>query len=410
MSASVSEAVSVTMNMVTNMTDQRNWVSNTSMSSEVASTSAALVTPTPYTLPTVKPDPDIPFAVITEPPCSWILHSEIDNSRVRIWDLAILIPNALFLVFLVWKLRNSVGKLQSSSSPIFTAFYGLVMVVSVISVLRCIVSMTVNASVQAGDIADKMLWLILRFFLLATESSVIIFGIYFGHLDSRTSIRRVLVCTSFFALGYSITQGTLELKTTHLGFNGTTLRPDNSTENYDLFAHGGMIFLCTSSALFCLIYIILLILPLTRLRERFTLPTKRAFYYYVSTLAVLNLSQAVGSLLFYHQIQNALCVIDVTTITYFTFFAPLVYGTFLWGFFRTTQSGILFSYKHQVDDVIDEDQLSLPYQTPFAKPDTDNNAADGYTFGSTHFDRWPSRSPSGSPGHSVNSEYYHVST
>ena len=31
-----------------------------------------------------------------------------------------------------------------------------VFVVSVISVLRCIVSMTVNASVEAGDIADKV--------------------------------------------------------------------------------------------------------------------------------------------------------------------------------------------------------------------------------------------------------------
>ncbi|KAK7465043.1 hypothetical protein BaRGS_00037782 [Batillaria attramentaria] len=76
-------------------------------------------------LETTKPTGDVPFAHITEPPCSWILYSELNDSRVRIWDLMILIPNALFLVFLVWKLRGSVGKLQASSSPIFTAFYGL---------------------------------------------------------------------------------------------------------------------------------------------------------------------------------------------------------------------------------------------------------------------------------------------
>ena len=51
---------------------------------------------------------------------------------------------------------------------------------AVISVLRCIVSMTVNASVKAADIADQVLWLVLRFFLLATELSVVIFGLAFG--------------------------------------------------------------------------------------------------------------------------------------------------------------------------------------------------------------------------------------
>ena len=40
--------------------------------------------------------------------------------------------------------------------------------------------------------ADKLLWIILRFFLLATEMSVLVFGVASGHLDSRRSIRRVV--------------------------------------------------------------------------------------------------------------------------------------------------------------------------------------------------------------------------
>ena len=46
--------------------------------------------------------------------------------RVRVWDLMILVPNTLFLAFLLFRLRNNIGKLRSTSSPIFTAFYGLV--------------------------------------------------------------------------------------------------------------------------------------------------------------------------------------------------------------------------------------------------------------------------------------------
>jgi hypothetical protein len=42
--------------------------------------------------------------------------------------------------------------------------------------------MTVNASLAAGDYADKVLWIVVRFFLLSTEMSVVIFGLAFGRL------------------------------------------------------------------------------------------------------------------------------------------------------------------------------------------------------------------------------------
>lgn len=127
------------------------------------------------------PNGTVPFASITEPLCQWVLYWDINNSRVRVWDVMILIPNALFLLFLLGRLRPNVRKLRASTSPIFTAFYGMVFGVSIISILRCVVSMTVNASMEAGNIADRMLWLILRFFLMSTEASVITFGFYFGH-------------------------------------------------------------------------------------------------------------------------------------------------------------------------------------------------------------------------------------
>lgn len=50
----------------------------------------------------------------------------------------------------------------------------------VISVIRCIVSMTVNASAVVGGYVDKGLWITVRFFLLAMELSVVIFGLAFG--------------------------------------------------------------------------------------------------------------------------------------------------------------------------------------------------------------------------------------
>lgn len=40
--------------------------------------------------------------------------------------------------------------------------------------------MTVNAATVGGENADKILWISVRFFLLATEMSVVVFGLAFG--------------------------------------------------------------------------------------------------------------------------------------------------------------------------------------------------------------------------------------
>ncbi|XP_064604715.1 transmembrane protein adipocyte-associated 1 homolog [Liolophura sinensis] len=334
--------------------------------------------------PQISQTPSTNFSDVVEHPCQWILYADIGDSRVRIWDVIILIPNALFLLFLVWRLRIVVAKLRNVNSPIFTAFYGLVFLVAVISVLRCIVSMTVNASILAGDVADKMLWLILRFFLLATEMSVIIFGLAFGHLDIRTSIQRVLVVTSCIALLYSIIQGTLEFLYPDQRFH---VDKKSTSENFDIFAHGGMIFWFTSSLIFFVVYSVIFLLPYTKLKERLSLPSKRSFYYYAAFLAALNLIQAVGSCLIYYMVQNGLCVVDLTTYIYFTCFDPLVYYTFLKDFFKAAQPNILFSYKAQVDDVPEEDIVSLPYQGyTNGHAGADDSIMSG-SYDSTHFDR-----------------------
>ncbi|KAI0223900.1 hypothetical protein LSAT2_025012 [Lamellibrachia satsuma] len=299
--------------------------------------------------------------------CHWILTSEIGYSRVRIWDLIILVPNVLFLAFLVLCLRLALAKLRRTNSPIFSAFYALVFVVAVISVLRCVVSMTVNAAVPIGDITDKVLWLVLRFFLLATELSVVVFGLAFGHLDSKTSIRWVVVVTFSVALIYSSTQAVLEFM-----YPDDRFHVSNTDREYDIFGHGGMLFLFISSIFFFVIYLVICILPFTRLKQHFALPSKMSFYWYCFFLALLNVAQATGSALLHYHIQYGMCVVDVTAYIYFTCFAALVYRAFLCDFFRITRpQNILFSYKAHVDDD-DDDTVSLPHQSYNASPKTDD--------------------------------------
>ncbi|XP_075870468.1 transmembrane protein adipocyte-associated 1 homolog [Nelusetta ayraudi] len=308
------------------------------------------VSPSPLdntsTFPTWHPDTE---ANITKPhKCLQVLYEDVGNSRVRFWDLLLLIPNVAFFVFLLWKLPSARAKIRVTSSPIFITFYLLVFVVAAVGITRAVVSMTVSAS-SAATIIDKVLWEITRFFLLAIELSVIILGLAFGHLESKSSIKRVLAITAVLALGYSITQGTLEI-----------LYPDShlSAEDFNIYGHGGRHFWLASSCFFFLVYSLIVILPKTKVRERISLPSKRSFYVYAAILAQLNFIQGLGSALLCADIIEGLCFVDVTTFLYFSAFAPLIYLTFLKGFFGS-EPKILFSYKSQVDEP-DESDVNLP--------------------------------------------------
>ncbi|XP_067908244.1 transmembrane protein adipocyte-associated 1 homolog [Heterodontus francisci] len=330
---------------------------------------------------------------ITQPhQCLLVLYEDIGESRVRFWDVFLLIPNVLFFAFLLWKLPSARAKIRATSSPIFTTFYILVFVVATVGIARAIVSMTVSASTVA-IVTDKILWEISRFFLLATELSVIILGLAFGHLESNSSIKRVLTITTVLALGYSITQGTLEI-----------LYPDAhlSPEDFNVYGHGGRHFWLASSCFFFLVYSMIVILPKTPLRERISLPSKKSFYIYAAILSFLNLIQGVGSALLCANVTAGLCCVDVTTFLYFSLFAPLMYVTFLKGFFGS-EPKILFSYKSQIDEPDDTD-VHLP-QThsvakkevlepgPYSNTQIDGSAAylDDLTVGSINSvdsDRW----------------------
>ena len=52
----------------------------------------------------------------------------------------------------------------------------------------------------------QILWLAVKYALLAIELSVVIFGIGFSHLDSESSIKLILFITCTIALGYSVLQ------------------------------------------------------------------------------------------------------------------------------------------------------------------------------------------------------------
>ncbi|XP_030828798.1 transmembrane protein adipocyte-associated 1 homolog isoform X2 [Strongylocentrotus purpuratus] len=260
----------------------------------MSSTSA--VSQTFTDIPTLEPNSTEPL-----PPCLWILYAEIGKSNIRVWDVMLLVPNAIFLLFLLLRSKVAVAKLRQTNRPIFVTFYIMAFVATIVSVIRAAVSMIVDATTVTGDITDT---------------------------------------------------GCLEVK-----------YPDHhykAPNEHDIFTHGGMIFWCVTSSIFCLAYIIVFLLPYTPVKNRIQLPAKRSFYCYVASLTLLNFSQAIGSGLVYGDVQPAICLVDITSFLYFTCFAPLIYITFLHNFFQASKQLLLLSYASQPDENDDETH-HLPY-------------------------------------------------
>jgi len=287
--------------------------------------------------------------------CKRILYETVGD-HTRVWDVLILIPNLAFLAFLIIRFRAARRRLGETHAPVLSAFHALVCVSTLVSVARSLIAIvSCNVGGHAafnGQAADKVLWVTLRAFLLATEISVLAFALLSGHLDSKASIKRVVLVASTASFVFSAIQMGLEFG-----------QPDTAfkiNKDQQLFGHGGRVFWSLSSGLFALVYATVLALPyLPGCSHWVMVPHKRSFYYYVTFLFFLNVVQAVGAGMA-ESASNAvnnpgLCFVNMTTYVYFVAFTPIVYFAFLAQFFgsKFAQPTMLFSYKAQTDEIED---------------------------------------------------------
>ncbi|XP_060036266.1 transmembrane protein adipocyte-associated 1 isoform X4 [Erinaceus europaeus] len=271
---------------------------------------------------TAQPAPQAPN--ISAPHrCLLLLYEDIGSSRVRYWDLLLLVPNVFFFTFLLWKLPLARAKIRVTSSPIFTTFY-------ILATWR-----VSPASSGCWPSPQCCPW--------PTQSPR-------GPWKSCTPT--------------------------------PTSRPRTSTSTATAAASSGWSAPAASSCR-CpcpQVYTLVVLLPRTPLKARISLPSRRSFYVYAGILALLNLLQGLGSAMLCADIIEGLCCVDATTFLYFSFFAPLIYVAFLRGFFGS-EPKILFSYKCQVDET-EEPEVHLPQ--PYAVARREGPEAAGAA--STQFD------------------------
>jgi len=79
---------------------------------------------------------------------------------VRIWDVMLFVPNLLFLLFVIYRVRRVwhriLSGIGSGGSPIFITYFVLVALAAVSGVIRGIVSMTVDVTSITGSDVNKV--------------------------------------------------------------------------------------------------------------------------------------------------------------------------------------------------------------------------------------------------------------
>ena len=142
-----------------------------------------------------------------------------------------------------------------------------------------------------------------------------------------------------------------------------TVHPEHAHEGntkFDLYGSGGPAFCMSSSACLALIYAVILILPFLPFVKNslIAIPNKPGFYQYVTFVLILYTVRFSGAALIYFKTDpNGMCILNLSEFLYVTFYAPFVYAAFLSPFFKTAQPTLLFSYKAQVDDLDDADDM-----------------------------------------------------
>jgi len=196
---------------------------------------------------------------------------------------------------------------------IVPTYYGFVWSVCCFNMIKCIV----GTLVEDNEMGSTILWLITRFIIIFVEVCVVVFMAH-GHMASgREDLNRTAWITTLIAAIYTGVQVLLLYQ-----FNIKLYYHDQSSSLYWFIL----------SSIFVCVYLILLLLPYTRCKERF--PVRPGFYRYVFLLYLLNFLQCLGSFLQLIQAGFGYCFIDLSEIMYYSFFAPVLYFSFLRDFFR----------------------------------------------------------------------------
>ena len=295
-----------------------------------------------------------PSLIKDDAPCKAILHSHIGDSNLRVWDILILTPNIVFIMFLFFRLSSIRMKLRTTNSHVLRMIHSLVVSLSLTSAFRCFTAILLYLVNPVHDVTDTLIWQTAHLIFLASELIIGILVMTGGKVENDTvsHCKRVMVLAAIIAVVISSVQLYLELHQPYYGYLVLAT-------NYHMFGFGGPVFLAIISFMMILFYFAMFVVGISSARlDTFSPSGYRYFLYSLARLMSYAMATIGGAMLSV-KINSGMCLINLATYCYFVTFAPLVYFCFLQPHFSTSQSSFQFSYRSHLDeeDEYHEDDL-----------------------------------------------------
>ncbi|GMG99658.1 hypothetical protein Nepgr_001498 [Nepenthes gracilis] len=251
-------------------------------------------------------------------------------------NVALIVPSALFVLYLASQAKKSYRKLSIARSYIIKSYYGIVWLVSLLNLAWC--------ALQTWECnpAKALEWNILSLFttsgMLFLEVSLIAFilqGNYASGLDAlaRTfAVSGLLVGFDIFLKGIYV-----------FGF-GIPLFIENDDHGHRVKWGLWVIHTLVLTA----VYGLILFMYNSKWRER--LPARPAFHKYITMMFVVNALTLFACGLTGNGAGFGFWLYDTTIICYHAFYLPLLYLTFLADFFQEEDLNLESVYYSEMKD------------------------------------------------------------
>jgi hypothetical protein len=264
-----------------------------------------------------------------EPPtCVSFVDPQGTTGARILFNLVYSVPTLFFLVFLTWRLKPALRRLVRSQSQIMRTYYAFLWVVCILNLFRCWFQIAESVGSGRNEKLWNFMWLLNMAGMTVMEVSVVTFLSQGYIATGKEALIRTLCISGAVALVDSI------VKICLIYGYGTSLFmyhasvPDALSTDMSWAKWG---FWTAHHLLYVMIYLFILVLPHTALRDY--LPARPSFYRYVALLCLNNFGLVVGSIMVGSKHVSGYCVYGFFNFLYFSCYPPLLYMTFLSEFF-----------------------------------------------------------------------------
>ncbi|KAI3861794.1 hypothetical protein MKX03_027399 [Papaver bracteatum] len=249
-----------------------------------------------------------------------LLSGWLFNCHGLWYNLAVIIPSVIFVVYLGYQAKKSFIKLSHGRSHIMISYYGLLWLVSLLNLAWCFLQeWECTPGKESG-------WNLLSLFtssgMLFLEISLVAFLLQGSYTSSLEALTRTFVISGI------VVGGDILLKAIYVYGFGVPLFID--TDQATNRAKWGLLLI--HKLLLTTAYGFILYMHHSKWRER--LPARPAFYYYILVMCGLNAVALFACGLSGTGALFGLWMYNLTTVCYHAFYLPLIYLTFLADFFQ----------------------------------------------------------------------------